>query len=323
LRLARAHRRVSISQSRVLVTGGAGFVGSHVVEALLERGAAPVVADDLSTGEASNVPDGVELKEVDIADADALERAFHGTRFDALVHAAAEASVVRSVADPRRSERINVEGTANVIRLAAARGALRIVFFSTGGAIYGETKECAAEDAPLRPASPYGEHKMRAEDLVRESGLPHAILRPANIYGPRQRGDLEGGVVAIFLQRYRERRELIVYGDGTAERDYVYAPEVAQAVVAALEWPHDGTWNIGTGTVTTVNGVIEALRQHLGDPPAGVRYAPGREGELHRACLNPGKAARDDLWRARLSFVEGIGALLKSQRAGSAGRRSA
>jgi UDP-glucose 4-epimerase len=295
---------------RVIVTGGAGFVGSHIVEALLARGDEPIVVDDLSTGTRENLPSHVGILEVDISDRRRLEAALDRARFDAVIHAAAEASVVRSVADPARSERINLDGTANVLRLAASRSSPRFVFFSTGGAIYGETERCATEDAPLRPASPYGEHKMRAESLVRESGLPYAVLRPANIYGPRQRGDLEGGVVAIFLQRYREGRELIVYGDGGAERDYVYAPEVAQAALAALDWARDGTWNVGTGTITTVNGVIDALRACLGAPPAGVRYAPAREGELRRACVDPGKAKREGLWSARTSLREGIAALV-------------
>jgi UDP-glucose 4-epimerase len=291
----------------VLVTGGAGFVGSHLVDALVGRGDAVIVVDDLSTGERRNVPAAADLRVVDIADAKALSNAFEGERLDAVVHAAAEASVVRSVADPAHSERVNVQGTANTLDLAKRAGAKRFVFFSTGGAIYGETETCATETSPLRPISPYGKHKLEGEKLVGASGLSHAILRPANIYGPRQRGDLEGGVIAIFLQRWREGRELVVFGDGSAERDYVYAGDVARAVLAALGRRDSGTWNIGTGIPTTVNGVIDALRENLGEPPGGVRYAPARPGELQRACVDAAKASRDGLWRPQVSFVDGIG----------------
>ena len=292
---------------RVLVTGGAGFVASHIVDALIARGDDVLVADDLSTGDRGNVAAPADLRVVDVADADGLRRAFGRERLDAVVHAAAEASVVRSVADPAHSERVNVHGTANVLELARDARARRFVFFSTGGAIYGETKECATETSALRPISPYGKHKLEGERLVRAASLPHAILRPANIYGPRQRGDLEGGVVAIFLQRWRDGHELVVYGDGSAERDYVYVEDVARAVLAALGRSDSGTWNIGTGVVTTVNGVIDALKRHLGEPPAGVRYAAARPGELQRACVDPSTAARDGLWRPAVTFVEGIG----------------
>jgi len=305
-----------VDKLRVLVTGGAGFVGSHVVEALLARGDEVTVADDLSTGDRRNVAAAADLRVVDISDGDAIVRELGDLDLDAIVHAAAEASVVRSVADPARSERVNVGGTANVLELAKRAGASRFVFFSTGGAIYGETAVCAKETDPLRPVSPYGKHKLEGEKLVQLSGLSHAILRPANIYGPRQRGDLEGGVVAIFMQRWRARQELVVFGDGSAERDYVYVEDVARAVVAALERAGNGNWNIGTGVLTSVNAVVNALRQYLGPPPAGVRFAPPRAGELQRACVDPSKAARDGFWRPTVSFVAGIGLLLAEAKLG-------
>lgn len=298
---------------RVLVTGGAGFIGSHVVERLLERGDEVVVADDLSTGVTGNVPPAARLERVDVSDADALADAFRGGRFDAVAHAAAEASVVRSVAEPERSERINMRGTASVLALARAVGAPRFVFCSTGGAIYGETPTCATEDAPARPVSPYGRHKLGGEELVRSSGLSYGIVRPANVYGPRQRGDLEGGVVAIFLQRYREAQELTVYGDGTAERDYVHVSDVAACVLRVLHGSEQGVWNVGTGIATSVNALVDALRRLLGEPKGGVRYAPARPGELQRACVDPGKAARELGWRARIPLDEGLRRLVTSE----------
>jgi UDP-glucose 4-epimerase len=295
---------------RVLVTGGAGFIGSHILERLIERGDVTIALDDLSTGSRANVPSRVELAIADISDPGTLERSLHG-RFDAVVHAAAEARVTVSVADPARSARINVQGTEHVIALARQRGAGRFVFISTGGAIYGETPVCATEEAELRPISPYGRHKMEAEAIVRASGLPHAILRLGNVYGPRQRGDLEAGVIAIFIQRHREGKELVVFGDGSAERDYVYVADVVDCVVAALDRSDDGTWNVGTGVATSVNGIIDALSHRLGPPTRGVRYAPPRPGELQRSCLDPSKAARDGLWRPRYRLDHGLRALLE------------
>ncbi len=299
---------------RVLVTGGAGFVGSHVVDALLVRGDEVVVVDDLSTGDRRNLASVADLRRADVANPGALGEACGALRLDAVVHAAAEARITVTVADPGRSERVNVGGTRNVLDLARRAGARRFVFLSTGGAMYGETALCAKETDEARPISPYGRHKLEAERLVRSGGLSHAILRLANVYGPRQRGDLEAGVVAIFLQRWRDGKELVVFGDGSAQRDWVYATDVAAAVLKSLDRDADGVWNIGTGVATSVNELIEALRRHLGEPPAGVRYAPRREGELRRSCLDPAKGARDGLWRALVSFHEGIERLVEDAR---------
>jgi UDP-glucose 4-epimerase len=300
----------------ILVTGGAGFIGSHVVEALLAREDEVTVADDLSTGERRNLPGSAHFVKVDIADGGALFQALGALRFDTVVHAAAEASVVRSISDPAHSERVNVHGTQNVLALARHTGAKRFVFFSSGGAIYGDMDVSAREDDPLRPISPYGRHKIEGEKLVSAFGLSYAVLRPANVYGPRQRGDIEGGVVAIFLQRWRESRELVVFGDGRAVRDYVYVQDVARAVLRAVDARESGTWNIGTGVPTSVNGVIDALGRHLGEPPAGVRHAPPRAGELQRACLNPSLAIQDLGWRPQVTFDAGIALCVAQEHVG-------
>lgn len=299
---------------RVLLTGGAGFVGSHLVEMLLERGDDVVVVDDLSTGDRRNVAARADLRVVDVADDEALLRACGAERFDAIVHAAAEARVTVTVQDPARSHRANVRGTGNVLHLAERTKARRFVFLSTGGALYGETAVCAKETDPTRPISPYGQHKLEAEGLVRASGLGHAVLRPSNIYGPRQRGDLEAGVIAIFVQRWRSGQELVVYGDGTAERDYVHVKDVAEAVRSALSSPADGTWNVGTGVATSVNGLVDILRARLGDPHGGVRHAPPRAGELQRSCLDASKAQHDLGWTPRIALGAGIASLLVGRR---------
>jgi UDP-glucose 4-epimerase len=293
---------------RVLLTGGAGFVGSHIADHLVQRGDEVVIVDDLSTGVAANVPSQAHLERADITDDEALARVFARARPEVVVHAAAQFSVTRSVRDPEGSARVNVQGTANVLE-RAREGARRFVFLSTGGAIYGETPRCATEDTPLRPISPYGEQKMRGEELVRASGIPHAILRPANVYGPRQRGDLEGGVVAAFLQRYREGKELVIYGDGSAERDYVHASDVADCALAAIDRADSGTWNVGTGVPTTIHALMEIMRRSLGEPRGGIRYEPVRSGDLRRACVDPSRAIRDGMLRAR-SLEVGLQALL-------------
>lgn len=297
---------------RVLVTGGAGFIGSHIAQRLVARGDEVVVADDLSTGVMANVPTGSRFERLDITDASALRSFFVRQRFDAVVHAAAQFSVQRSLADPVGSWRTNVYGTQELLRLQNEQIG-RFVFLSTGGAIYGETPRCATEDTPLRPISPYGREKRAAEELVHASSLPYAILRPANVYGPRQRGDLEGGVVAAFLHRYQERKELVVYGDGSAKRDYVYVRDVVDCVIAVLDRTDDGIWNVGTGIATSVNGLIQVLKRHLGDPPAGIRYAPARAGDLQRACVDPSKAARDGMWQPHYSLDAGLRELLATQ----------
>ena len=283
---------------RVLVTGGAGFIGSHVTDRLVARGDDVTVLDDLSTGVRDNVPSQARFERADITDAASLRSVAAGARADVVVHAAAQFSVQRSIRDPESSGRINVEGTRNVLELARG-GTARFVFLSTGGAIYGETPLCATEETPLRPISPYGAQKQTAEELVRGSGAPYAILRPANVYGPRQRSDLEGGVVAVFLQRYRDHNEVLVYGDGSAERDYVHVSDVADAVVAAVDRTDSGIWNLGTGVPTTIKTLLDIIRKHLGTPPGGVRHVPDRPGDPRRACVDPSKAKRDGLLHPR------------------------
>lgn len=290
---------------RVLVTGGAGFIGSHVVDRLVSAGAEVTVVDDLSTGERANVREGVDLRVVDIADGPALGRAVEGAAFDAVVHCAAKTKVVESVFQPELYRRVIVEGTRNVVDAALATGARDLVNISTGGAIYGETPECAHEDAPLEPLSPYGRCKAEAETIVQRAGVRGVTLRLANAYGPRQRQDLEGGVIAIFLGAWRRGDPLTVYGDGWAQRDYVYVGDVAEAVAAALDASVTGVYNIGTGVPTSVLALIDAMTSVLG-PPRAVVHAPAREGEIQRSCVDASKAARDGLWRPRTALRDGL-----------------
>ncbi len=291
---------------RILVTGGAGFVGSNVVDTLVERGDDVVVLDDLSTGSRANLaPSGAELVVSDIADRAATAAALRGRRFEAVVHLASKTKVVQSVEQPELYRRVIVDGSANVLEVAALSGATRFVNVSSGGVIYGETAgACAHEGLPIAPVSPYGACKAEAEALVERSGMAAVTLRPANIYGPRQRTDLEGGVVAIFQACWRRGAPLSVRGDGSMERDYMYVGDVADAVVAALGSAATGVYNVGTGVATSVLALVAAMAEILG--PADVRQVPEVAGELRRNCLDVSKAARDGLWRPRTGLPEGL-----------------
>ena len=291
---------------RVLVTGGAGFVGSNTADALGAAGHEVAVLDDLSTGDRANVAPAITLLLADISVQGATERAVVGREFDAVVHLASKTKVVQSLEDPELYRRVIVDGTANVLAAAKVTGARRFVNVSSGGVIYGQTPgACATEELPIAPISPYGRYKAEAETLVAEAGISALTLRPANIYGPRQRTDLEGGVVAIFQRCWRDGEPLTVYGDGTMERDYVFVADIAAAVLAALTSDREGVYNVGTGVATSVNALIDCMSAVLGPPP-GVRHEPTRPGELARNCLDASKAARHGLWQPRVSLAEGL-----------------
>jgi UDP-glucose 4-epimerase len=290
---------------RVLVTGGAGFIGSTIVDALEARGDLVVVVDDISTGDRANLAPDIALRVADVSDAKALGAAVHGEGFDAVVHCASRTKVVESMEKPDLYRRVIVDGTRNVTRLAEAVHAQVLVNISTGGAIYGETPTCAGEGVPVDPASNYGKFKAEAEKIVAAAEVPNITLRLANVYGPRQRQDLEGGVIAIFLGRWRRGEKLTVFGDGTAQRDYMYVGDVVDAVLSAFASNWKGVYNIGTGVATSVNELIAALSEILGPPP-GITKAPERPAEVQRSCVDASRAKRDGLWEPRTELLEGL-----------------
>jgi len=290
---------------RVLVTGGAGFIGSTIVDALVARGDTVVAIDDLSTGARANVATGTPLRVADVSDDRQLRGALRNESFDAVVHAASKTKVVESMEKPDLYRRVIVEGTRNIVKIADELGARMLVNLSTGGAIYGETADCAAEDMPVEPTSNYGKNKAEAEQIVAASRVPSITLRLANVYGPRQRKDLEGGVVAIFLARWRSGEPLVVFGAGSAQRDYVFVSDVVDAVVASFVGTWHGVYNIGTGVATSVNDLIAALSEILGRPP-GLSHTATRPAEIERSCVDASKARRDGLWRPRTTLVEGL-----------------
>lgn len=300
----------------VLITGGAGFIGSHVYDLVRSRGHEAIVVDDLSKGRRENLPADADLRIVDIADraaTDELGRSLGD--LDAVIHCAAQASVVVSTEDPARDLLVNVAGTINLLDLCAAKSC-PMAFTSTGGAIYGEdAPRPTPEGSTTEPGAPYGASKAAAEIYIRlwsrRVGLPHAILRLGNVYGPRQRGDGEAGVVAIIAERLRDRRPITLYGHGTPTRDYVHVADVARALVGAIGTP--GTFNIATGVETSVREIYEhAVAAFDGDVDAEPLLADLRPGELSASCLDISRA-RDALeWIPEITVDEGIPATVRA-----------
>ena len=301
---------------RALVTGGAGFIGSHVVDALATRGDEVLVLDDLSAGKRENVNPAAELVVADIRDEAAVGEVFARLRPDACLHLAAQADVRVSVARPDLDCEVNVLGTIRLLEAARAHST-RIVFASTGGALYGECPEPAPETAPRGPLAPYGASKLAAEEYLatynRLYGTAHTSLRFGNVYGPRQDPHGEAGVVAIFLGRLADGEAPHVFGDGTQERDYVFVADVVEATLAALERPA-GVFNIGTGTATSVLGLLEECLRVTGVAVEPV-FEPPRLGELQRSVLDPSLAERALGFSARTPFADGIAATWESIRA--------
>jgi UDP-glucose 4-epimerase len=292
---------------RAIVTGGAGFIGSHVVDALVARGDEVTVLDDLSSGRRENVIDGAELVVGDIRDGEALRALFADRRPDACLHLAAQVDVRVSVERPDHDGEVNVLGTIKVLEAAREHG-VRVVFASTGGAIYGECEEPAPETAARGPLAPYGVSKLAAEEYLatynRLHGSEHTTLRYGNVFGPRQDPHGEAGVVAIFLGRLASGETPHVYGDGRQERDYVFVGDVARATLAALERPA-GVFNVGTGVATSVLELLEACMRVTGVDVEPV-FDPPRLGEITRSVLDTRLAAAALGFHAQTGLDEGL-----------------
>jgi UDP-glucose 4-epimerase len=290
---------------RAAVTGGAGFIGSHVVDALVGRGDEVHVVDNLATGLRENVPGAATLHEHDIRAP--LEDLFARIRPELVVHLAAQADVGTSVERPAYDAEVNVLGTVNVLEAARAHGA-QVVFSSTGGAIYGECERPAREDDERRPLSPYGTSKLAGEEYLaswnRLHGTRHVVLRFGNVYGPRQLPKLEGGVVAIFMERLRAGEAPTIYGDGEQTRDFVYVGDVVDAVLAAAG-REGGVHNVGTGRGTSVNELFEACARAAG-VDAEPEHAEPRPGDLRHSVLDVSRTERELGWRARTPLDDGL-----------------
>jgi UDP-glucose 4-epimerase len=292
----------------VLVTGGAGFIGSHVADAFLARGDDVLVVDDLSTGQKTNVPEGAEFEQVDIAERNALERAFESDP-DLVCHLAAQASVTVSVENPLLDCTSNVIGTVNVLEAARKRGA-PVVFASTGGALYGDGAPLPTpEDFAAKPLSPYGASKLSGEAYVatwaRLYGVPNVVLRLGNVYGPRQNPHGEAGVVAIFAGRLLDGQQPFLRGEGKPTRDYVYVTDVAGSFVAAAGGQRAGTYNVGTGRQTSTARLLDLLQEVTGTAvePQQVELQPG---ELQASALDASLIERELGWRPAVQLEEGL-----------------
>ncbi len=291
---------------RAIVTGGAGFIGSHVADALVVRGDEALVVDNLATGKRENVPPGAQLVELDIRE-DRLDALFDEVRPEACFHLAAQAAVPLSVERPVYDAEVNVLGTIRVLE-AARRHGTRVVFSSTGGAIYGECDSPAPEEQVCLPLSPYGTSKLAGEEYLatynRLYDAGHVALRYANVYGPRQDPHGEAGVIAIFLGCLAEGEQARIFGDGLQTRDYVYAGDVARATLAALDHP-GSIFNVGTGKETTVVDLYELCRRVAG-VDAEPRFDPPRLGELRHSAVDISRTERELGWRPEVSLEDGL-----------------
>lgn len=293
----------------VVVTGGAGFIGSHVADAFLERGDEVLVVDDLSAGARERVPSKATLAEVDVANAAQLTKTLDEFGPSLICHLAAQASVTVSVADPELDFASNVRGTFNVCRAAAALGA-RVLFASTGGALYGnEAPIPTPETYVAQPLSPYGASKLAGEAFVatqaRSEGLAHVVLRLGNVYGPRQNPHGEAGVVAIFSERLLNGEPVTVYGFGKPTRDYVHVADVTAAFLLAADADSPGTFNIGWGKEASVQELLDVLQDAAGTD-VEPKLEPLRPGELDRSAIDSAAAAEAFGWRPKIQLEEGI-----------------
>lgn len=294
---------------KVLVTGGAGFIGSHVVDRLIEAGVEVVVVDDLSSGKRDAVNPQARFYQADIG-SDDIRDIFERERFDSVDHHAAQMNVRRSVDDPVFDARVNILGSLQLLQAAVATGVKKVVFASTGGAIYGEQRTFPADERhETWPLSPYGVAKLAVEKYLTYYeavyGLPHVALRYANVYGPRQDPHGEAGVVAIFSEHLLGAEPAVINGDGEQTRDFVYVDDVVRANVLAVTTDLRGVYNVGTGLETSVNTLYALLAKHAGSAPPA-RHGPPKAGEQRRSVLDCRKLQAATPWRAEVSLDEGL-----------------
>jgi UDP-glucose 4-epimerase len=307
-----------MSGRKVLVTGGAGFIGSHVAEAYQGRGDQVWVVDNLSSGRRENVAKGIELVEMDIGDARLAQLFGDVGGFDIVNHHAAQLDVRSSVVDPRNDARINIDGVLNVAENALKHGTKRMVFVSSGGVVYGEPEQRPTpETAPKRPMSPYGVTKLTAEHYLfyyaNVHGLEYAAMRYSNVYGPRQDPHGEAGVVAIFCNRIIAGTPIRIFGDGAQTRDYVYVGDVvaanmlaSDAALPAAESIDSRAFNVGTGIETSVNQLADEMMA-AADAQIAKEYAPARPGEVQNSSLDASKI-RALGWAPRQGLRDGLAA---------------
>ncbi|WP_447974509.1 NAD-dependent epimerase/dehydratase family protein [Nitrospira sp. Kam-Ns4a] len=306
---------------RIVVTGGAGFIGSHLVDRLVLEGHEVAVVDNLSTGKRRNINRAARFYKMDIQSS-ALERVFRRERPLLVVHLAAQMDVRRSVEDPVYDAQVNILGTLNVLQQAVAHGTRKVIFASSGGAIYGEQEVFpAAETHSTRPASPYGISKLTGEHYLayyeQVSGLQYVSLRYANVYGPRQDPEGEAGVVAIFTQKLLHGEQPVINGNGRQTRDFIFVEDVVEANLAAMGKDARGTYNVGTGVETSVNELFQMLADLI-QPGSKALHGPAKKGEQARSAIDSAKLRRELGWEPRVSLKEGLARTVEYFRAARA-----
>ena len=294
---------------KVLVTGGAGFIGSHLVDRLIQEGHEVVVVDNLSTGKRRNLNRAARFFKLDIQSW-RLERVFRNERPNLVMHLAAQMDVRKSVEDPTFDAQVNVLGTLNVLQQSIKHGVRKVVFSSSGGAIYGEQEIYPAPESHVtKPLSPYGISKLCGEQYLsyyqRVNGLQVVALRYANVYGPRQDPEGEAGVIAIFIQKLLNNEQAIVNGNGRQTRDFVYVEDVVEANLAAMGQDIQGTFNVGTGEETSINDLLRVLVKHTNSTCKEV-HGPAKGGEQARSVIDSGKLRQELSWESKTELSEGL-----------------
>jgi len=295
---------------RVLVTGGAGFIASHVSDRLLDRGFDVAIVDNLATGKRENIPAGARFHEVDVRDA-RLAEVFEAERPDIVIHHAAQMDVRKSVTDPRYDADVNLLGTLNLLECCRVHGTRKVVYAGTGGAMFGEAAYLPVDEKhPVQPISPYGVSKHTVEHYLyayrANFGLDYTVLRYPNVYGPRQDPHGEAGVVAIFSLQLLNGETPRIFGDGTKTRDYCYVGDIVEANMLAIERGSDGLFNIGRGIEVSDRQVFESVRDAVGvdiEP----EYAPTRPGEVEHIALDATLARETLGWEWKVDLAEGVG----------------
>ena len=295
---------------KILVTGAAGFIASHVADAYIDLGHDVVIVDDLSRGKRRNVNPRARLCEIDIRDTAAVERVFEAEKPEIVCHHAAQMDVRRGVREPHFDAQVNILGSINLLQAAVACKTRRFIYAATAGAGYGEPKELPVpESAPINPITPYGISKHTVEHYLFTFrvlyGLEYVVLRYGNVYGPRQSSQGEAGAFAIFAEQMLAGIQPVIYGDGTKVRDYVYVSDVAAANVAALTNGTNEIFNIGSGVPTTDMDVFNIVREFLRKPEVTCRHTAVRPGEIDRICLDISKAKRLLGWEPKVTLRRG------------------
>jgi len=294
---------------KVLVTGGAGFIGSHLVDRLIMEGHEAVVVDNLATGKRRNINRAARFYKMDIQSW-RLERVFRNERPNVVMHLAAQMDVRKSVEDPMFDAQVNVLGTLNVLQQAVKHGVRKVIFSSSGGAIYGEQETYPApESHVMKPLSPYGLSKLCGEQYLsyfqRVSGLQAVSLRYANVYGPRQDPEGEAGVVAIFIQKMLNNEQAVINGNGRQTRDFVFVEDVVEANLAMMGQETQGTYNVGTGVETSINDLFRILVQHTGSNCKEI-HGPAKKGEQARSVIDSTKLRQEVSWEPKADLSEGL-----------------